>query len=274
MKRGSMQETSYIWYIGDLYLILPNDNGIDYTNQVGGRLKDEMSSKGYLLPLPIFDNLSLKHELLSLFGQSYDGGYLNDHKDIYQRLNLLLRLFALDDSIALDEEKLHDSCNQWIHILIKKPLAYDNQLDCGDVFHHKGESYPIKAILTWSLLYLSDIAPINHHVDIDHLKFDMKIYQSLEARGRDTTSWKDRVLGQQTKQIGKLCRKQMDYIAFETKKILISISLMEELLVKAQALDISCQACVELKEKIAAMKATIFLDRDPYPNAPNNEAYS
>lgn len=32
MKRGSMQETSYIWYIGDLYLILPNDNSIDYTN--------------------------------------------------------------------------------------------------------------------------------------------------------------------------------------------------------------------------------------------------
>ncbi|WP_182418198.1 DUF6210 family protein [Bartonella sp. HY038] len=212
----------------------PNDNGIDYTNQVGGRLKDEMSSEGYLLPLPIFDNQSLKHELLSLFEQSYDGGYLNDYKDIYQRLNLLLRLFALDDSIALDEEKLHVSCNQWIHILIKKPLAYDNQLDCGDVFHHKGESYPIKAILTWSLLYLSDIAPINHQVDIDYLKSDMKIYQSLEARGCDTTSWKDGVRGQQTKQIGKLCRKQMDYMQMKLQNIQTYRNNISELISLAQ----------------------------------------
>lgn len=252
--------TSYIWYIGDLYLIIPNKNGIDYTNQVGGRLKEELSSKGYLLPLPIFDNQSLKHEFLTLFGQGYDGVFLNDHKDIHQQLNLLLKICALDDIIEIDAQKLHASCNQWIHILIKKPLPDANELLCVAPFNHQNKTYPIEAILTWSLLYLNDIAPINRQVDIDHLKSDMKIWQSIKAKGGDIKSLIEYFKQTQKTELSKLCQKQIDFISFETKKIMISIGLMEDLLAKAQALDIPIDVREELKEEIAAMKAVISSD--------------
>lgn len=255
-----MEVTCYIWYIGDLYLIIPNKNGLDYTNQVGGRLKEELSDKGYLLPLPIFDNQSLKHELLSIFGQSYDGGFLNDHKDLYQRLKLLLKICALDDVITIDEQKLHYSCNQWIHIHIKKPQFHNKEFLCNDLFNHNSKAYPIAAILTWSLLYGDDIAPINHQADIDHLKSNMKIWQSIKARGGNIANWIEDFKQRQKTELNELCQKQMDFIAFETKKVTLAISLMEDLLAKAQALDIPLNACEKLKEKIVVMKALIYSD--------------
>lgn len=142
--------TIAIWDSVGLGIIVAYPTGIFISNQVGGTACLHPKIEGIYLPLSndyTADNktfLSPEIDLDSYFMQKYNGtGATNgiDIEDI-EAITTILKKYKLDETITIDVQKIKQSCEAWIHILINESKRYEII---------KGfEPYPRHGILTWS----------------------------------------------------------------------------------------------------------------------------
>ena len=121
-------------------LIVPSNTGIVYSNQVGGTQCDQKEIEGFIIPIE-YDFLleepenSLTLKLCRLFPEGNPGVI---DKPEAEAVQLLLNASSLTNSIEIDWDKLSNSKESWVYVIIKGDL--DGEIEAGEVK---------EAVLTW-----------------------------------------------------------------------------------------------------------------------------
>lgn len=114
-------------------IIILNNSGFEYLNQVGGSACLQLSAEGVFFPIShnCSDNLDILLEQIFIDCEIVDNSIANKIDSILQR-------FISTSGILVNRNKLNDSCEAWIHVIIN-----DSEYSVYQGFHHHS------AILTW-----------------------------------------------------------------------------------------------------------------------------
>ena len=140
-----------LWEGVGLGLIIEYPSGVLYSNQTGGTTCLHPQAEGVFVPLrgevEVESNalLSPETELYAYFaspphsGTGATGGLASADVDF---IAAVLAKYRLDRTIALNMDKLRDSHEAWVHVLVNG----DGGFECFSGF----EPYPRTGILTWT----------------------------------------------------------------------------------------------------------------------------
>jgi hypothetical protein len=128
-----------LWGLSGATLIVPEQSGVTYSNQVGGTACFQMAIEGVLIPLNN-DCLPEHHEELL---ETYLCRYFSDLDRVFgaddvPEFNKLLWNFPETTAIRVDESKIEESCEAWIYVIVNENSFSD--------FSGFGE---FKGVLTW-----------------------------------------------------------------------------------------------------------------------------
>lgn len=133
-----------------LGIIIPFPSGIFYSNQTGGTACVHPKVEGVYIPIAndyTFDTHTFKSpeiELTSYFmGEKHNSTgatYGLDQEDS-NKISAILKDYRLDRFIEIDNHKLKESHESWVHIKIIKEIP---------LIMEGFNNFPINAILTWS----------------------------------------------------------------------------------------------------------------------------
>lgn len=128
-----------LWDMSGAALIVPEETGVIFTNQVNGTACDHPKLEGILIPinndcLPENHENLLETKLCALFDGAWDA--ITDEKA--NEIDLVLSSFRETESIAVDRSKIAQSVESWLYV-----IANETEFSCFSGF---GE---IRGILTW-----------------------------------------------------------------------------------------------------------------------------
>ena len=139
-----------LWDAIGLGLIIEFPTGIIISNQTGGTACLQPEVEGIYLPLLNDCNnekilISPETDLINYFeGDKYNGNGATkgiDKEDV-ESISRILKKYSVNEILQINEERLNESHEAWIHVLIKK----ENRWNLMQEF----EPYPRNGILTWS----------------------------------------------------------------------------------------------------------------------------
>ena len=127
-----------LWELSGAALIVPENTGVFYTNQVNGTACEHPKIEGFLIPINNDMLLNsaehLENQLCSLFDGAW--GELSETKA--NKINDVLAKYPETKGISVNRDKIKESVESWIYVLAK-----ETKFSCYSGF---GE---LNGILTW-----------------------------------------------------------------------------------------------------------------------------
>lgn len=210
----------------DVVILLPCPNAMIYKIKIGNPPFTEQVISANLIPFPMGNNLPFKQALLSLFYNQPKGLRLDNETSFYDQFNDLLTEFNISDSFIIDENKLTQSRNQWLHILLKRTSQTFAQ------FFKNDDGCQFKpAILTWENeieFYAKTTTTSQKLINISrYLDKNEQIIVSEHANSLDKSTI--------AKKIISACYDEMDYMQMKLQTIQSYRTKISELICLAQA---------------------------------------
>ncbi|UXN06332.1 hypothetical protein [Bartonella sp. HY761] len=209
----------------DVVILLPCPNAMIYKIKIGNSPFVEKTISANLIPFPIGNNLQFKQALLSLFSNLPRELGLNRNKHFYDKFNDLLTEFNISNSFIIDDGKLPQSCNQWLHILLKKTSG-----DFAQFFKNDDDCQFKPAILTWAndIEFCANATATSQKL-ITILR-NLDKYKQMKMDGHAVPLDKSAI----AKTILSVCYDEMDYMQMKLQNIETYRNNISELISLAQ----------------------------------------
>lgn len=131
-----------LWALSDVVLIILEESGVVYENQVMGNLCMQASAEGVLVPLsPDYPIDSRGKVAVDTLAERLGWAILNDSRVDEKKaavLDAILREYPECRGIHVDRVKLNDSCEAWVYVTVE-PTRFSPMVDFGSC----------RGILTW-----------------------------------------------------------------------------------------------------------------------------
>jgi hypothetical protein len=95
-------------------IIKDNNSPVIYSNQTGGTVCFHPEQKGYFLPIPETSWIGDLYDIDFL----YEDEKLNNNNIAVEKIEEILSSYHLHDFILVDKNKLKESYEAWVHVVI------------------------------------------------------------------------------------------------------------------------------------------------------------